>query len=92
MSIRRIGIRFGCWSWLIARRGVARALLEQGIARCPQLGITALTGLIMGHNRASLELFERLGFERWGVLPRVARLDGVERDIVIVGRHIAPGE
>jgi phosphinothricin acetyltransferase len=71
------------------RRGVARALLEQGIARCPELGITALTGLIMGHNRASLELFERLGFERWGVLPRVARLDGVERDIVIVGRHIA---
>ena len=74
------------------RRGVGRALLEHGIARCPELGITALTGLIMGHNRASLQLFERLGFERWGVLPRVARLDGIERDIVIVGRHIAPAE
>lgn len=71
------------------RRGVARALLEQGIARSPQLEITALTGLILGHNGASLELFDRLGFERWGLLPRVARLDGVERDIVIVGRHIA---
>ncbi len=70
------------------RRGVARALLEAGIARGPELEITTLTGLILGHNTASLQLFERLGFKRWGVLPRVARLDGAERDIVIVGRHI----
>ena len=70
------------------RRGVARALLEQGIARSPSLGITALTGLILGHNSASLQLFERFGFKRWGVLPRVARLDGVARDIVILGRHL----
>ena len=72
------------------RRGVARALLGHGIVTAPAIGITAMTGLIMGHNTASLELFERLGFERWGVLPRVARLDGVARDIVIVGRHLAP--
>lgn len=71
------------------RRGVARRLLEEAIRRAPSLEITALTGLILGHNIASLQLFERLGFARWGVLPRVARLDGVERDIVIVGRHIA---
>jgi len=71
------------------RRGVAQALLEEGIARGPALGITALAGLILGHNEASLRLFARLGFERWGLLPRVARLDGIERDIVIVGRHLA---
>ncbi len=71
------------------RRGVARALIERGITRSAQLEITALTGLILGHNTASLELFDSLGFERWGVLPRVAKLEGVERDIVIVGRHIA---
>ena len=70
------------------RRGVARTLLEHGISRAPALDITAMTGLIMGHNAASLELFERLGFQRWGVLPRVARLEGIARDIVIVGRHL----
>ena len=70
------------------RRGVARALLEHGIEAAPALGITAFTGLILGHNTPSLRLFERLGFERWAVLPRVARLDGVARDIVIVGRHL----
>ena len=73
------------------RRGVARALLERGIARSPSLELTALVGLIMGHNAASLQLFGQLGFDRWGLLPRVTRLDGVERDIVIVGRHIAAG-
>ena len=71
------------------RRGVARMLLEEGIARSPSLELTALVGLIMGHNTASLQLFKRLGFERWGLLPRVTRLDDVERDIVIVGHHIA---
>ncbi len=70
------------------RRGVARALLKQGIARGSELEITVLTGLILGHNTSSLKLFETLVFERWGVLPRVARLDDVERDIVIVGRHV----
>lgn len=71
------------------RRGVGRTLLEEAIKRGAALEISALAGLIFGHNAASLHLFECAGFARWGVLPRVAQLDGVECDIVIVGRHIA---
>lgn len=70
------------------RRGVARRLLEEAIARAPSLGVNAMVGLIFAHNEPSLKLFERLGFERWGLLPRVARLDDVERDLAIMGRHI----
>ena len=69
------------------RRGVARELLEKAIAVAPSLGITALVGLIFGHNKPSLKLFERLGFERWGFLPGIAQLDGVQRDLVVVGLH-----
>jgi L-amino acid N-acyltransferase YncA/predicted O-methyltransferase YrrM len=69
------------------RRGVARRLLEEAIARAPSLGITALVGLIFGHNEPSLKLFERLGFDRWAFLPGVARLDGVERNLVMMGQH-----
>ena len=69
------------------RRGVARELLEKAIAVAPSLGITALVGLIFGHNEPSLKLFERLGFERWGLLPGIAQLDGVKRDLVVVGLH-----
>jgi phosphinothricin acetyltransferase len=62
--------------------------LEQAIARGRSLEITAMIGLIFAHNEPSLKLFERLGFERWGLLPRIARLDGNERDLVIMGRHL----
>lgn len=70
------------------RRGIARSLLEEAIVRGPSLGISAMVGLIFGHNQPSLRLFERLGFERWGLLPRVAQLDGIERDLAILGRHV----
>jgi phosphinothricin acetyltransferase len=33
-------------------------------------------------------LFEQLGFERWGLLPRIAQLDAVERDLTIMGRPV----
>jgi L-amino acid N-acyltransferase YncA/predicted O-methyltransferase YrrM len=69
------------------RRGVAQRLLEDAIARAPSLGIRALVGLIFGHNEPSLKLFQRLGFERWGFFPAVAQLDGVARDLVVMGQH-----
>jgi phosphinothricin acetyltransferase len=72
------------------RLGVGRALLEKAIALSPGLEISALVGCIFGHNQPSLQLFERLGFERWGFLPRIARVDDVEHDLVIVGRHLLP--
>ena len=70
------------------RLGIGRRLLEQGIQRAPDFGLQTLVGFIFGHNAASLGLFESFGFQRWGVLPRVAELDGVERDLVIVGRRL----
>jgi phosphinothricin acetyltransferase len=69
------------------RRGVGQRLLENAIARAPSLGITALVGLIFGHNEPSLKLFQRFGFVRWGFFPAVAQLDGVKRDLVVVGLH-----
>jgi phosphinothricin acetyltransferase len=70
------------------RRGIARKLLEEAIARAPSLEINAMVGLIFAHNQPSLKLFEQLGFERWGLLPRIARLDNIERDLTIMGRHV----
>ena len=70
------------------RRGIARKLLEEAIARASALKITALVGLIFAHNEPSVRLFEQLGFARWGLLPRIARLDEVERDLTIMGRHV----
>src|SRR5256885_47547 len=70
------------------RRGVARALLNRAIDLAPSLQISAIVGLIFAHNHSSLRLFEQLGFERWGLLPRITRLDEHKRDLTIVGRHV----
>jgi L-amino acid N-acyltransferase YncA len=70
------------------RRGVGRTLLGEAIVRAPSLQISAMVGLIFAHNEPSLKLFEQLGFEKWGLLPRVAQLDDIERDLTIMGRHV----
>ena len=71
------------------RQGLGRHLLETAIARAPSLGLHTLLGYIFGHNEPSLQLFESKGFQRWGHYPRIAVLDGVERDLVVVGRRVA---
>lgn len=70
------------------RRGVARSLLSEAITRADSLGITAMVGLIFAHNEPSVRLFSQLGFARWGLLPRVALLDGNWADLTIMGRHV----
>ena len=74
----------------LRRAGVGRTLLEKAIAQAPSLRLSALVGSIFAHNEASLRLFEQAGFERWGVLRRVAKVDGLEHDVVIMGRQVAP--
>lgn len=73
-------------SW--QRQGIGTGLLGRAIEQAPRLGVKTLLGFIFAHNQASLRLFEQFRFERWGVLPRVAELDGVERDLIIVGRRL----
>ena len=70
------------------RRGIARDLLQRALASAPALGIATLLAFVFGHNAASLALFLDAGFGRWGALPRVAELDGIERDLIILGRRI----
>ena len=70
------------------RGGVGRHLLARALEHAPALGLATLLGFIFAHNTPSVTLFERHGFARWGHLPRVARLDGVERDLLILGRRL----
>jgi phosphinothricin acetyltransferase len=70
------------------RQGIGRHLLLEAIRRAPGLGLHTLLGYIFAHNEPSLRLFEAHGFARWGHYPRIAVLDGVERDLVVVGRRL----
>jgi L-amino acid N-acyltransferase YncA len=67
------------------RSGIGRALLDRAVKMAPELGLKTLVGFVFGHNEPSLRLFGEFGFQRWALLPRVAELDGIERDLLIVG-------
>ncbi|WP_042298817.1 GNAT family N-acetyltransferase [Paraburkholderia kururiensis] len=69
-------------------KGLGRQLLAAALQAAPALGIHSVLGFIFGHNEPSLRLFRGYGFETWGTLPRVAVLDGVECDLVILGKRV----
>jgi phosphinothricin acetyltransferase len=69
-------------------KGLGTYLLGRAIERSPGLGIETLTATIFASNSASVALFRKMGFEQWGFMPRVARLEGVEKDLLLVGRRL----
>ena len=69
-------------------KGLGKQLLAEALSAAPGLGIHTVLGFIFGHNEASLRLFRSFGFGEWGALPRVAVLDGIERDLLILGRRL----
>ena len=70
------------------RCGLGRKLLGQAVHESPSLGLKSLIGFIFAHNQPSLKLFETFGFKPWGHLPKIAELDGIERDLVIMGLRV----
>ncbi|WP_342116914.1 GNAT family N-acetyltransferase [Pseudoduganella sp. OTU4001] len=70
-------------------KGVGRYALQEAIDFAPQVNVHTVLGFIFGHNKPSLALFEKFGFETWAKLPRVANLDGIERDLIILGKRVA---
>jgi L-amino acid N-acyltransferase YncA len=69
-------------------RKLGKYLIQKAIDACPSLQIKTLLGFIFGHNAPSIQLFSSFGFEKWAHLPNVAELDGVERDLLILGKRI----
>ena len=69
-------------------QGIGKKLLEYVIEESPKLGLTNLLGFIFAHNKPSLNLFKKYNFQQWGYLPKVAQLDRIERDLIIMGLHL----
>ena len=69
-------------------KGLGQYCLSEAIRYAPHAQVHTLLGFIFGHNVASLGLFEKFGFAMWANLPRVAVLDGIERDLVILGKRV----
>ncbi|MBC7863917.1 MAG: N-acetyltransferase family protein, partial [Bacteroidia bacterium] len=69
-------------------KGLGKICLQKSIEICPTIKVHTLLGFIFGHNERSLQLFYKMGFEKWAHLPKVAMMDDVERDLLILGKRI----
>jgi phosphinothricin acetyltransferase len=69
-------------------RKLGQFMMKSAIEACPQLKIKTLLGFIFGHNEPSIRLFSHFGFEKWAHLPNIAELDGIERDLIILGKRV----
>ena len=69
-------------------RGWGRYCLELAESYAPQIGVNILLGYIFGHNTPSLRLFEKFHYQQWAMMPKIAILDGIERDLIIVGKRL----
>jgi phosphinothricin acetyltransferase len=70
------------------RQGIGRRLLDHALRQAPDLNISTLLAFTFAHNGPSIALFRAAGFAAWGELPGVARMDGVRRDLLILGRAL----
>jgi len=69
-------------------KGLGKMCLMKAIAEAPKMKIHTLLGFIFGHNESSLKLFKKFKFAKWAHLPEVANMDGVMRDLIILGRKV----
>lgn len=65
-------------------RGVGRALMRTMIANADAAGIWTIHAGMFPENTASLALHESVGFRLVGRFERIAQLDGVWRDTVLL--------
>lgn len=67
------------------KKGISKQLLAHSLNEARELNLTNIIALIFSKNEASLGLFLKFGFEKWGELPGVCLMDGEYKDVVILG-------
>ncbi len=70
--------------------GVGRTLLEHLVRAADDGGLWTLQASVFPENLASLHLHHAVGFRTVGVRSRIARLDGVWRDTLLLERRRDP--
>jgi L-amino acid N-acyltransferase YncA len=68
-------------------RGVGRMLMEALVASTDRAGIWTIQTSIFPENEASVALHERVGFRVVGERERIAQLDGIWRDTLLLERR-----
>lgn len=70
------------------QQGYGSQLLTFIIKKAKALNFKTLFAILLDRNTASIKLLEKIGFEKWGVLPNVADFDGMECSHLYYGLRI----
>lgn len=69
-------------------KGLGGRLVNFMLERAPEFGIKNVVALIFSSNAASLNLFAKFGFARWGELPEVCDMGGKPENLTILGKKL----
>ena len=69
-------------------KGLGGRLVKFILESAPKFGIKNVVALIFSSNAASLNLFAKLGFARWGELPGVCDMGGKIESLTILGKKL----
>lgn len=69
-------------------RSLGKMLLQAAEERAPSLEVHTLVGYVFAHNTPSMRLLDAFGYQEWGRLPDVARMDGDTYSLCIMGKHL----
>lgn len=70
-------------------KGLGGRLVNFMLERAPKFGIKNAVTLIFSSNTASLNLFAKFGFTRWGELPEVCDMGGKPESLTIPGKNLS---
>jgi phosphinothricin acetyltransferase len=70
------------------KKGIAKLLINSIIEKAEEREIKNLFAILLDINTPSINLLEKMGFEKWGHLPKVAEVDGQICGQFIYGKHI----
>ncbi|PKQ63308.1 hypothetical protein BZG01_15900 [Labilibaculum manganireducens] len=70
------------------QKGIGSQLMQFAIDEAPKYQFKSLFAILLAENLASLKLLEKFGFERWGLMPHVADIDGETCDHLYYGRRV----
>ncbi|MFC2428936.1 MAG: GNAT family N-acetyltransferase [Campylobacter sp.] len=69
-------------------KGLGWRLVNFMLERAPEFGIKNVVALIFSSNVASLNLFAKFGFTRWGEPPKVCDMGGKPESLTILGKKL----
>lgn len=70
-------------------KGLGGRLVNFMLEHAPKFGVKNIVALIFSSNAASLNLFAKFGFTRWGELPEVYDMGGKPENLTIPGKNLS---